>query len=29
MEDNDEKTGETGASIRAMSVESEIDIIHL
>lgn len=29
MEDNDEKTGETGASIRATSVESEIDIIHL
>lgn len=29
VEDDDEKTGETGASIRATSVESEIDIIHL
>ena len=29
MEDDDEKTGETGASTRATSVESEIDTLHL
>ncbi|KAF6238790.1 hypothetical protein HO173_003297 [Letharia columbiana] len=29
VEDNDEKTGETDASTRATSVESEIDTIHL
>ena len=29
MKDNDEKIDETGVSIRATSVESEIDIIHL
>ena len=29
VEDDDEKTGETGASTRATSVESEIDTIHL
>ena len=29
VEDDDEKTGKTGASTRATSVESEIDTIHL
>ena len=29
MEDDDEKTDETGASIKATNVESEIDTLHL